>query len=353
MLKRIRERLNPTDIVMWSIGGILLIMICWGSVATLVKGVYSMHHWIDFIIFGLAQGSIYALIAMGYTMVYGVLRMINFAHSEVFMSGPYTAYYFAAYFYQSGLLESHPVISLILVFIVSMVTSTVIAYLLEMIAYRPLRGAPRLVPLITAIGASFFLQYIFRGLYGSGFQAYPVIKALEGQWVAGPVRILKFQALVIVAAALLMVALYQFTQRTRLGKALRSVSEDKEASALMGIDVDRMISMTFMVGGAAAGAAGVLYAIMFKQVHFFMGFIPGIKAFTAAVLGGIGNIPGAMLGGIFLGLVESVGPSLFLDGLGIVAPYQLKDAIAFSMLVLVLIFRPTGILGERLSVKKA
>jgi len=352
MLKRIRDRLNPTDIVMWSIGGILLIMICWGSVATLVKGVYSTHHWIDFIIFGLAQGSIYALIAMGYTMVYGVLRMINFAHSEVFMCGPYTAYYFAAYFYQSGLLESHPVISMVLVFIVSMVTSTIIAYLLELIAYRPLRGA-RLVPLITAIGASFFLQYIFRGLYGSGFQAYPVIKALEGHWSAGPVRILKFQALVIAAAALLMIALYQFTQRTRLGKALRSVSEDKEASALMGIDVDRMISMTFMVGGAAAGAAGVLYAIMFKQVHFFMGFIPGIKAFTAAVLGGIGNIPGAMLGGIFLGLVESVGPSLFLDGLGIVAPYQLKDAIAFSMLVLVLIFRPTGILGERLAVKKA
>ena len=148
-------------------------MICWGSVATLVKGVYSTHHWIDFIIFGLAQGSIYALIAMGYTMVYGVLRMINFAHSEVFMSGPYTAYYFAAYFYRSGLLESHPVISMMLVFIVSMATSTLIAIMLERIAYRPLRSAPRLVPLITAIGASFFLQYMFRGLYGSGFQAYP------------------------------------------------------------------------------------------------------------------------------------------------------------------------------------
>jgi branched-chain amino acid transport system permease protein len=234
-----------------------------------------------------------------------------------------------------------------------MATSTLIAFLLERIAYRPLRTAPRLVPLITAIGASFFLQYMFRGFFGSGFQAYPVIKALEGQWLIGPMRILKFQALVIAAAALLMVALYQFVQRTRIGRAIRSVSEDKDASALMGIDVDRMISMTFIIGGAAAGAAGVLYAIMFKQVHFFMGFIPGIKAFTAAVLGGIGNIPGAMLGGIFLGLVESVGPSLFLDGLGIVAPYQLKDAIAFTMLVLVLIFRPTGILGERLAVKKA
>jgi branched-chain amino acid transport system permease protein len=353
MLQRIRERLSPTDIIMWMIGGALLAMIVWGSAATLVKGVYTVNHWLDFIVFGLAQGSIYALIAMGYTMVYGVLRMINFAHSEVFMSGPYTAYYFAAYLYRSGLLETHPVFSLIVVFLVSMATSTLIAFLLERIAYRPLRTAPRLVPLITAIGASFFLQYMFRGFFGSGFQAYPVIKALEGQWTVGPLRVLKFQAMVIVAAALLMVALYQFVQRTRIGKALRSVSEDKDASALMGIDVDKMISVTFIIGGAAAGAAGVLYAIMFKQVHFFMGFIPGIKAFTAAVLGGIGNIPGAMLGGVFLGLVESVGPSLFLDGLGIVAPYQLKDAIAFTMLVLVLIFRPTGILGERLAVKKA
>jgi branched-chain amino acid transport system permease protein len=353
MLLRIRERLSPTDIIMWLIGAVLLVMIFWGSAATLIKGQYSLNHWLDFIVFGLAQGSIYALIAMGYTMVYGVLRMINFAHSEVFMSGPYTAYYFAAYFYRSGLLETYPIMSLVAVFIVSMATSTLIAFLLERIAYRPLRTAPRLVPLITAIGASFFLQYMFRGFYGSGFQAYPVIKALEGQWVVGPLRLIKFQALVIIAAALLMVALYQFVQRTRIGKAIRSVSEDKEASALMGIDVDRMISMTFIIGGAAAGAAGVLYAIMFKQVHFFMGFIPGIKAFTAAVLGGIGNIPGAMLGGIFLGLVESVGPSLFLDGLGIIAPYQLKDAIAFTMLVLVLIFRPTGILGERLAVKKA
>ena len=234
-----------------------------------------------------------------------------------------------------------------------MATSTGIAVLLERIAYRPLRHAPRLVPLITAIGASFFLQYTFRGLYGSGFQAYPVVRILEGQWLIGPFRILKFQAVVIVAAALLMAALYSFVQRTRVGKAIRAVSEDKECAALMGINIDRMIVTTFVIGGMAAGAAGVLYALMFKQVHFFMGFIPGIKAFTAAVLGGIGNIPGAMLGGIFLGLLESVGPSLFLDGLGIAAPYQLKDAIAFTMLVLVLIFRPTGILGERLAVKKA
>ena len=348
-----RERITPTDAVMWVIGGAIVLMVIVGSTATLAAGTYSGHHWFDFVIFGLAQGSIYALIAMGYTMVYGVLRMINFAHSEVFMSGPYTAYYVAAAFYRSGYLDSHPFLSMVVVFLVAMATSTLIAYLLERIAYRPLRNAPRLIPLITAIGASFFLQYMFRGLYGPGFQAYPVVKVLEGQWTFWGLRILKFQALVIAAAAVLMFALYAFIQRTRVGKAIRAVSEDKEAAYLMGIDVDKMISTTFIIGGMSAGAAGVLYAIMFKQVHFFMGFIPGIKAFTAAVLGGIGNIPGAMLGGIFLGLIESVGPSLFLDGLGIVAPYQLKDAIAFTLLVLVLIFRPTGILGERLAVKKA
>jgi branched-chain amino acid transport system permease protein len=353
MLHRLKEKITPTDVLMWLIGGVILALIIWGSTATLTAGRYTSHHWFDFIIFGLAQGSIYALIAMGYTIVYGTMRMINFAHSEVFMSGPYTAYFVAAFFYSSGFLDRQPIISLLVIFLVSMAVSTLIAVLLERIAYRPLRGAPRLVPLITAIGASFFLQYTFRGLYGSGFQAYPVVKILEGEWMIGAFRILKFQGVVIVAAALLMGALYSFVQRSRIGKAIRAVSEDKEASSLMGIDIDRMIVTTFVIGGMAAGAAGVLYALMFKQVHFFMGFIPGIKAFTAAVLGGIGNIPGAMLGGIFLGLVESIGPSLFLDGLGIVAPYQLKDAIAFIMLVLILIFRPTGIMGERLAVKKA
>jgi branched-chain amino acid transport system permease protein len=353
MPQRWRERIKVTDVLMWLTGGTILLLILWGSAATLASGRYSAYHWFDFIVFGLAQGSIYALIALGYTMVYGTLRMINFAHSEVFMGGPYTAYFVAAAFYSSGFLDQHPILSLAVIFFVSMATSTAIAVLLERVAYRPLRNSPRLVPLLTAIGASFFLQYTFRGLYGSGFQAYPTVKILEGQWVFGDFRILKFQAVVILAAAVMMAALYAFVQKSKMGKAIRAVSEDKEAASLMGIGIDRMIVTTFVIGGISAGAAGVLYALMFKQVHFFMGFIPGIKAFTAAVLGGIGNIPGAMLGGIFLGLVESVGPSLFLDGLGIVAPYQLKDAIAFTMLVLVLIFRPTGLLGERLAVKKA
>src|SRR3990170_1422628 len=240
-LRRLKERITPTDIVMWLIGAVMLAMVIWGSAATLTTGRYTLYHWFDFVIFGLAQGSIYALIAMGYTMVYGTLRMINFAHSEVFMSGPYTAYFVAAAFYSSGFLDSQPIISLIIIFIVSMATSTLIAVLLERIAYRPLRTAPRLVPLITAIGASFFLQYTFRGLYGSGFQAYPVIKTLEGEWMFGEFRMLKFQALVIVAAALLMAALYSFIQRTRIGKAIRAVSEDKEISSLMGININRMI----------------------------------------------------------------------------------------------------------------
>jgi branched-chain amino acid transport system permease protein len=353
MLKGWRERISATDVIMWLIGAALLALIVGGSISTLAIGRYSSRQWLDFFIFGLAQGSIYALIAMGYTLVYGVLRMINFAHSEVFMSGPYTAYYVAAAFYRSGLLDRYPISCLSVIFLVAMVVSSFIAFLLERVAYRPLRNAPRLIPLITAIGASFFLQYVFRGLYGAGFQAYPGVKIVEGEWNIWGFHILGFQAVAIVGTAVLLALLYSFIQLTRVGKAIRALSEDKEAASLMAIDVDKMISVTFIIGGAAAGAAGVFYALMFKQVHFFMGFIPGIKAFTAAVLGGIGNVPGAMLGGLFLGLIESMGPSLFLDGLGIVAPYQLKDAIAFTMLVFVLIFRPTGILGERLAVKKA
>ena len=158
---------------------------------------------------------------------------------------------------------------------------------------------------------------------------------------------------VIVTSLVVMTILQQFVQRTKTGRAIRAVAEDKDAATLMGIDVNRTITITFMVGAAMAGVAGVLYSIVFRQLNFIMGFIPGIKAFTAAVLGGIGNIPGAMLGGLFLGVFESLGPSLFLEGFGIVAPYQLKDVIAFTMLVLVLIFRPQGIIGERLAEKKA
>jgi branched-chain amino acid transport system permease protein len=175
----------------------------------------------------------------------------------------------------------------------------------------------------------------------------------DGFWIIGGVRVFRTQATVIIGAIVLMLILYAIVQRTKIGRAMRSVSEDKEAAALMGIDVDRTIASTFALGGIAAGLAGILYLLLFPQAHFYMGFFPGLKAFTAAVLGGIGNVPGAFLGAMVLGLLESVGPSLFLDGLGIPAAYQLKDAIAFTILVFILIFRPSGILGERLAQAKA
>jgi branched-chain amino acid transport system permease protein len=347
------QRLSVVGLYLWAFRAVVLLIVVWGTIGTISARRYGGDVWIDFFVFGLSQGSIYALIALGYTMVYGILRMINFAHGEVFMSGAYTAYFVAIALHRAGHLNRNPVLSLLLVLVVAMLTSTGVALLLERVAYRPLRRAPRLVPLIAAIGASFFLQYTFRGFFGSGFQAYPEAEVLKGEWIIAGIGILRTQAVVLVASVLMMLGLYAFVMRTKTGTAMRAVSEDPEAAALMGINVDRAIVIAFGVGAAMAGAAGFLYALVFKQVHFFMGFTPGIKAFTAAVLGGIGNVPGAMLGGLFLGIFESVGPILFLDGLGIVAPYQLKDVIAFTMLVMVLVFRPSGILGERLAVKKA
>ncbi len=349
MSRRFLNRVNFTDIALGLIGAGLIGLIVVGSYKTLQAGNYTTRQWLDFVVFGIAQGSIYSLIALGYTLVYGILRMINFAHSEVFMSGAFTAYFAADAMAASGFLKEHLILTLLILFAIAMLTSVIVAVLLERIAYRPLRRAPRLVPLITAIGASFFLQYTFRGLYGSGFKAYPEIAALKGSWILGDLNITRIQVVVILSSAVLMLALYLFVQYTRTGKAMRAVSEDKDVAALMGIDVDAIIIRTFVLGAVLAGAAGILYALTYRQVNFFMGFIPGIKAFTAAVLGGIGNIPGAMVGGLFLGIFESVGPILFLDGLHVPAPYQLKDVIAFTMLVLVLLFRPSGILGERLA----
>jgi branched-chain amino acid transport system permease protein len=353
MLRRYAERIELTDVLMFVVGGLIVLLVLVGSAATLLSGKYSTRQWSDLIVYGIALGSIYGLIALGYTLVYGILRMINFAHSEVFMSGPFTAYFLANALGRSGFLDRNPIVGLLAIFALAMAVSTIVAVLLERIAYRPLRFAPRLVPLITAIGASFFLQYFFRGLYGPNIKVYPELAALKGAWQVGDFKITYIQILVILAAALMMAGLQVFIQLTPTGKAMRAVSEDKEIAALMGIDVDHIIMVTFMVGGALAGAAGVLYALMFKQVYYIMGFVPSIKAFTAAVLGGIGNVVGAMVGSLFLGIAESVGPTLFLDGLGVPAPQQLKDAIAFTLLVLILIFRPSGILGERLAAKRA
>lgn len=347
------QKLSIVKLYLWAFRIVVVLAVVIGSIGTLRSGQYAGGVWFDFVVFGFSQGSVYALIALGYTMVYGILRMINFAHGDIFMCGAFTAYFAANALFRAGTLNHNPLVSLAIILGVAVVTSTLVAVLVERIAYRPLRKAPRLVPLISAIGASFFIEYAVRGFYGSGYQAYPEFEVLKGKWAIFGVAILRTQAVVIVSAMILMAALYLFVMRSKIGTAMRAVSEDKEVAALMGINVDRVIVVTFAIGGAAAGAAGMLYALVFKQVHFFMGFYPGIKAFTAAVLGGIGNIPGAMLGGLFLGIFESVGPILFLDGLGIVAPYQLKDVIAFTMLVMILIFRPSGILGERLVTKKA
>lgn len=353
MLRQRLRYLDLTDIFIYIVGLSIIALVVVGSIVTIGQARYSLRAWSDFVVYGVTLGSIYSLIALGYTLVYGILRMINFAHSEVFMSGPYIAYFVADFMNKSKFLDANPVIGLLIIFAVGMSVSTLVATLVERIAYRPLRNAPRLVPLITAIGMSFFLQYSFRLLFGTNIKVFPIVAALNGQITIGFFNITYTQILIVVAAALMMLVLNLFVQRTRIGKAMRAVSEDRETAALMGINVDNIMVTTFVVGGALAGAAGVLYVLVFNQVTYLMGFTPGIKAFTAAVLGGIGNIPGAMLGGLFLGVIESLGPTLFLDGLGVAAPYQLKDAVAFTMLVLILIFRPSGILGERLTEKKA
>ena len=357
MVQRLQRRFDGVswvDLFLGALRIIIIVLIVWGAFNTLRSGRYTPSTWISLTISGLAQGSIYALIALGYTLVYGILLMINFAHGEVFMAGAFTAVFFAQYFNNIGFLNTYPLPAILILMLIAAAVSTSVALILERVAYRPLRGAPRLVPLITAIGASFFLQYTFRGFYGSGFQSYPAVEALSGAIAVGNIVIPVVQIVVLVSALALMFALYWLVERSKIGKSMRAVSEDKEVAALMGIDINKVIAFTFAIGGALAGAAGVINGLYRPQgVYFFMGFVPGIKAFTAAVLGGIGSVPGAMLGGLFLGIIESVGPNLVLEGLGIDGANQLKDAIAFTMLVLVLIFRPQGILGERLSEKKA
>jgi branched-chain amino acid transport system permease protein len=298
-------------------------------------------------------GAIYALIALGYTMVYGILRFINFAHGEVFMIGAMTGFYVSDGLSRTWLWEAQPFVSLLIVLICCMTVSALVAVLLERVAYRPLRGLPRLLPFITAIGASFFLQYTVATLFGTSVKAYPSVDALTGVVTFLGFRILKVQVLVIVAALLMLAGLYLYVEKTKAGRAIRAVAEDPEIAQLMGLSVDRTIVRVFAIGGALAGAAGFLFGLVFQNVHFLSGFLPGIKAFTAAVLGGIGNIPGAVLGGLLLGSVESLGPSLVLVGLDIPSAHQLKDVVAFLALVLVLIFRPTGILGERVSEERA
>ncbi|HXV48659.1 MAG TPA: branched-chain amino acid ABC transporter permease [Candidatus Binatia bacterium] len=308
---------------------------------------------------GIVLGFMYALIALGYTMVYGVLEFINFAHSEIFVLGAFVGVEVLLLLQSSGQLATlHPAAILLLVILAAMTISGLAAMALERIAYRPLMGGPRLVALISAIGASFFLQdalRLFESLWRNTFYLnYPNLDFLDRTLPVTDTMVIPVKsALVILTALLTLAGLNFFVNKTKLGTAIRAVAQDPNTAALMGVPVNRVIAITFFVGGALGGLAGVLFGIHYSLVNPYSGFVPGIKAFTAAVLGGIGNIPGAMVGGMLLGLLEAFSASylsLVSDG-AFGAEY--KDVVAFLMLILMLIFRPKGLLGETVRESKA
>jgi len=285
-------------------------------------------------------------------MVYGVLEFINFAHSEIFIFGAFVGVELLLTFKTAGWLDVLPwVVVLIVVLLAGMAASGLLAVVVERTAYRPLRHAPRLIPLISAIGVSFFLQDTIRlaeSLWRNAFNlVYPSMDALNHRFELTQTIDVSMKSLVVIVAALLMLwGLHSLVNRTKVGKAIRAVAEDQAAASLMGINANRMISLTFLIGGARGGGAGVLFGMQYSLINPYTGFIPGLKAFTAAVLGGIGNIPGAMLGGLLLGILEAFGASYLslLTGGAFGAEY--KDILAFSILILILIFRPKGLLGE-------
>lgn len=316
---------------------------------------------------GLVLGFMYATIALGYTMVYGVLEFINFAHGEIFMFGAFVGVEFLLWVQGKYGLDVTNVAAyglLALAIVAGMVISGLLAVTTERFAYRPLRGAPRLVPLISAIGVSFLLQDTMRfyqsAVNGAFYRTFPDFGPfnqritlfsmdLDGRTIDIAIQI---KSLIIMGVGIVMlVALNYLVNATRLGKAIRSVAQDQRTSSLMGINVNRIIAMTFLIGGALGGAAGVLFAFKFTRADPYMGFLPGLKAFTAAVLGGIGSITGAMLGGIVLGLLESFSAaylSIFTNG-AMGAEY--KDVLSFAILILILIFRPSGLLGAKTTQK--
>jgi branched-chain amino acid transport system permease protein len=302
---------------------------------------------------GIVLGFMYALIALGYTMVYGVLEFINFAHSEIFVLGAFVGVEILMLLESAGHLATLNIaVVLLLVILSGMLISGLAAMALERVAYRPLQGSPRLVALISAIGASFFLQdalRFFESLWRNTFYlTYPTLDILDETIPLGLKVVVPVKSLLVIATALVsLAALHLFVNRTRLGTAIRAVAQDPDTASLMGIPVNRVIALTFFVGGAMGGLAGVLFGLHYSLVNPYSGFFPGLKAFTAAVLGGIGNIPGAMLGGMVLGMLEAFAASYLsiLTGGSFGAEY--KDVFAFIVLILILIFRPKGLLGEK------
>lgn len=285
---------------------------------------------------GLSLGSIYALIALGYTMVYGIVKLINFAHGDVMMVGAYTGYFVL-------LALGANVPGMAAAFIAAMVVCGVLNVIIELFAYRPLRDAPRLNSLITAIAVELILQNGMRVIpfIGADPRQYPTMKIQN--FTFGPLSISNIQLVVIVLSAVLMVVLNYIVNHTKTGKAMQAVSFDMQAASLMGISVNKTISFTFALGAVLAGAGGILYATAYPQIDPMLGYMPGLKAFIAAVLGGIGSIPGAMLGGIVLGVAETLTKGFLIS--------QFADAISFAILIIILLVKPTGIFGEKMSVK--
>lgn len=291
---------------------------------------------------GLTLGAVYALIALGYSMVYGVLQLLNFAHGDVYMIGAFIGYGVVVALVVDNSPLVAPVFIIVLMLLAAMLGCGLLGVAIEQFAYRPLRNAPRIAPLISALGVSFFLQNAVQLTLTAQFRNYPTGQLIPPGtgFDVGDARVSAVRALVIVVAILLMIGLTFLVRRTKLGRAMRAVATDREAAAMMGVDVDRVIIATFFIGSALAGAAGVLTGLVFTRVWHFMGFTAGLKGFTAAVVGGIGNIPGAMLGGFLLGLAESFAT-------GFLSP-TFSDVIALVFLIVVLLLRPRGLLGAKL-----
>ena len=297
------------------------------------------YHYLQQLLNGLTVGSTYALIAIGYTMVYGIIGMINFAHGEVYMIGAYVAFLVIAGLAMYG-IDAVPVL-MVAAFAATMIVTSAYGYSIERVAYRPLRGGNRLLPLISAIGMSIFLQNAVLLAQDSKDKAIPNLlpgNFIIGESAASGVVVSYMQVLIFVITFIAMIGLTLFISRSRLGRACRACAEDIKMANLLGINTNAIISLTFVIGAAIAAVASVLLGMQYGVINPSMGFLAGIKAFTAAVLGGIGSIPGAVLGGLLLGVAEAFGADIFGD--------QYKDVVAFSLLIIVLLFRPTGILGR-------
>jgi branched-chain amino acid transport system permease protein len=308
--------------------------------------------FVQLLVNGITLGSLYGLIALGYSMVYGILKLLNFAHGDVYMFGAFAGY--AVLSLLGGPLSPNIAIAplIVLMFLAAMLVSGLLGVVIERFAYRPLRDAPRIAPLISALGVSFFLQNSALLLFGAQFRSYDSFvlgspnpeffepgPLTDAAFTVNSVNVQLIQVIVLATTVGLMVALTLLVAKTRIGKAMRATSYDREAAAMMGIDTDRVIASTFFIGSVLAGAAGVMFGLLFSQVFHFMGFLAGLKGFTAAVVGGIGSIPGAMLGGLLVGLAEAFAGG-YLGG-------RWADLTVFGILILVLLIRPTGLLGTR------